>query len=342
VRLQLDVWVWRGDISESRHRVQAAVCDPDGRLEAATEDPARLTTFRSAAKPFQLLPLVERGHADRWGFGDEQLAVMAASHTGSAAHVALVSGILDRLGLTDRHLACGFHEPLDAASLARVRRGEDTRLALYNNCSGKHAGMLCLALSEGWPVEGYEKAGHPVQQLMRRTVAEMCGLAPEALIVSVDGCSASVFGVPLAAMARAYARLAAARPEGNDRERALHRIRSAMTRHPWAVGGEGRLSTAIMERTGDRAGGRIVAKGGAEGLECVGLPERRAGIAIKCEDGQARAVGPATLAVLEQLGELDGATLERLGEFRRPIVHNHAGLEVGCLEAVVKVLTPAI
>jgi L-asparaginase II len=341
VRLRLDVVVWRGGIPESRHRVQAAVCDPEGRLEAATNDPARLTTFRSAAKPFQLLPLVERGHADRWGFGDEELAVMAASHTGSAAHVARVSAILDRLGLTHRDLACGFHEPLDAASLARVRGGEDPRLSLYNNCSGKHAGMLCLALSEGWPVEGYEKPDHPVQQLMRRTVAEMCGLEPEALLVAVDGCSASVFGVPLAAMARAYARLAAARAEGDDRERALDRIRAAMTRHPWAVGGEGRLSTALMERGGERGAGRMVAKGGAEGLECVGLPARRAGVALKCEDGQARAVGPATLAVLELLGELDAPALERLHEFRRPIVHNHAGLEVGSLEAVVQVLAPA-
>jgi L-asparaginase II len=333
MRLQIDVLVWRGAIPESRHRVQAAVSDPAGRLEAGTEQADVFTTFRSATKPFQLLPLVERGHADRWRWSDEQLAIMSASHTGSRAHLDLVSGILDRLGLSDRHLACGFHEPLDPGSLAHP----EDRSALYNNCSGKHAGMLCLALSEGWPLEGYERPDHPVQQLMRHTVAELCGVSPESLAVAVDGCSVSVFGLPLAGMARAYARLAAAAPDGDQRERALSRIRGAMCAFPRAVGGEGRFSTVLMEATR----GRLVAKGGAEGLECVGLPARRLGVALKCEDGQVRGIAPATLALLEQLGELKDDELERLAASRRPVITNHAGLEVGALEALVRVLAPA-
>jgi L-asparaginase II len=259
---------------------------------------------------------------------------MAASHTGSPEHVALVAGMLARMGLSERHLACGYHEPLDHRSLARVRVHPETRSAVYNNCSGKHAGMLCLALSEGWPVEGYQRPEHPVQQLMRRTVAEVCGLEPESVAVAVDGCSVSVFGLPLHAMARAYARLAAAAADQGPRERALHRIRCAMCAHPWAVGGEGRFSTLLMERTG----GRLVAKGGAEGLECVGLPARRLGLALKCEDGQARGLAPATLALLEHLGDLSDGERARLGESRRPLVRNHAGLEVGALEAVVEEL----
>jgi L-asparaginase II len=337
MRLQIDVLVWRGAIPESRHRVQAAVCDPAGRLEAETEQADGYTTFRSAAKPFQLLPLVERGHADRWRWVDEQLAIMSASHTGSRAHLDLVSGILDRLGLTHRHLACGYHEPLDPESLAHVRAHPEDRSPLYNNCSGKHAGMLCLALSEGWPLEGYERPEHPVQQLMRRTVAELCGVSPDSLAVAVDGCSVSVFGLPLAGMARAYARLAAAAPDGDRRESALNRIRGAMCAFPRVVGGDGRFSTALMEATR----GRLVAKGGAEGLECVGLPGRRLGVALKCEDGQARGIAPATLALLEQLGELRADEVERLAASRRPVIANHAGLEVGALEAQVRVLAPA-
>jgi L-asparaginase II len=336
MRLQIDVLVWRGAIPESRHRVQAAVSDPTGRLEAGTEQPEFLTTFRSAAKPFQLLPLVERGHAEHWRWSDPQLAVMSASHTGSRAHVELVSGILERLGLGERHLACGFHEPADPDSLAHVRAHPEDRSPLYNNCSGKHAGMLCLALSEGWPVEGYERQDHPLQQLMRRTVAELCGVSPGSLTVAVDGCGVSVFGLPLAAMARAYARLAAAAPGGDARERALSRIRGAMCAFPRMVAGEGRFSTVLMESTR----GRLVAKGGAEGLECVGVPARGLGLALKCEDGQARGVGPASLALLEQLGELSVDELERLAASRRPMITNHTGLEVGALEAVIKVLAP--
>ena len=333
MRLQIDVIAWRGRIRESRHRVQAAVCDVAGRLELETAEPAAVTTFRSAAKPFQLLPLVERGHADRWGWTEEQLAVMAASHTGSPAHVALVTGILARLGLDDRALACGFHEPLDPVSLQRLESHPEERSALYNNCSGKHAGMLCLALSEGWPTEGYQHATHPVQELMKRTVAECCGVAAESMETAIDGCSVPVFGLSLAAMARGYARLAAATDEGDARTRALARIRRAMCTYPRAVGGEGRFSTVLMERTG----GRLVAKGGAEGLECVGLPARRLGVTLKSEDGGARALAPATIALLEHLEELTEAERAGLAPSRRPVVTNHAGLEVGALEAVIQV-----
>jgi len=337
MRLRIDATVWRGPIAESHHRFQAAVSAPDGVLAAETEEPRGVTTFRSAAKPFQLLPLVERGHAARWGFDDEVLAVMTASHTGSGYHVGLVRGILARLGLSERDLACGFHEPLDPESLAQIRMHPADRSPLYNNCSGKHAGMLALALAEGWPTRGYEQAGHPVQQLMQRTVAEACGVTPDSLSVGVDGCSVSVFGVPLSGMARAYARLASARADGDVRERAMARIRDAMQAWPRATGGAGRLSSELMERYP----GRLVAKGGAEGLECVGLLERNLGLALKCEDGQSRAIGPALLGLLEQLEALDVDEMAWLADLRRPVIRNHAGLEVGSLTAEVRVLEPA-
>jgi L-asparaginase II len=197
--------------------------------------------------------------------------------------------------------------------------------------------MLGLALSEGWPVEGYERRDHPVQRLMRETVAEMAGLPPEALGVAVDGCSVSVFSMPLASMARAYAGLATARPEGEARERALHRIGSAMRAHPEVVGGEGRFSTALMRDTG----GRLIAKGGAEGLECMGIPARGWGVAVKCEDGSGRAVAPAAVALLEQLDELGADELVRLSGSRRPVLRNVAGAEVGALEATIRVATPS-
>ena len=338
MRLQIEVVVRRGAIAESRHSFQAAVCDRAGRSVAGTAFAAHATTLRSAAKPFQLLPLVERGHADRLGLSEEELAIMTGSHTGSAYHVALVRGLLDRMGLEDRHLACGYHDPPDPDSHALLAAHPESRSPIYNNCSGNHAGMLCLAHCEGWPIEGYERAVHPVQQLMHGVVAEACGMEPGAVEVAVDGCGVSAFGMPLAAMARGYAALASARAEGGTRERALERIRSAMLRFPQAVGGHGRLSTAIMEA----GGARWVAKGGAEGLECVGIPGRGLGLALKCEDGQSRGLGPALVALLERLGEIAPSDLPRLRELRRPVVLSHAGLEVGCLEAaVVELPSPA-
>jgi L-asparaginase II len=334
MRVRLDVVVWRGTIPESVHRIQAVAVDAAGGEALATERPDLVTTFRSAAKPFQLLPLVERGHADRLGLSEEDLAVMCASHTGSEHHVRLVEAILARLGLDASALVCGFHDPVDSESLEMLARHPERRSRLYNNCSGNHTGMLCLARSEGWPVEGYERAEHPVQRLLRQTVAEVSGVAPAALEIAVDGCGVVVFGLPLKSMALAYARFATARADGAPRERALARIRAAMRAYPRTTGGAGRLSTELMERgAADR-----VAKGGAEGVECLALPSRGLGVALKCEDGQSRGLGPAVLAVLEQLGALESGERERLADLARPAVRNTLDAEVGMLVARVRQL----
>ena len=145
MRLEIDVVVWRGAIAESRHRMQAAACDAAGRCVAETAGARVSTTFRSAAKPFQLLPLVERGYAERFGLSDEDLAIMSGSHTGSPYHVGLVRRLLERFELTDRDLACGYHDPPDPDSLATLTAHPEARSPVYNNCSAKHAGMLCLA-----------------------------------------------------------------------------------------------------------------------------------------------------------------------------------------------------
>jgi L-asparaginase II len=337
LHLSLVVHVVRGGILESRHVCQAAVCDVEGRLHAGTEHSGRLTTLRSSAKPFQLLALVERGWADRFGFGDEQIAVMAASHTGSAHHRALVMGILQTLELEPRHLACGYHDPIDHESLAEVRLDPSLRSPIYNNCSGKHAGMLALARAEGWPVEGYERPDHPVQQAIRRVMSDLCGVPEGELKTATDDCGVPVYATTLPVIARLYARLASAADAGDARERALHRVRVAMTSYPQAVGGAQRFNTRLMEATR----GRLVAKGGAEGLECMGLPGRGLGLVVKCEDGANRAAGPASIALLEQLGILQESELAQLESLRVPRLRNHAGLEVGRLEAKAEVASPS-
>lgn len=333
MRLQAEVLVIRGHIAESRHRLQAVVIDAAGGTRAATAHPERVTSFRSAAKPFQLLPFVERGHADRLGVSEPELAIMAASHSGSRAHLRLVQGLLDRLGLPASALACGYHDPMDAESLADVRRDASLQGPLYNNCSGKHAGMLAFCRAEGWPVEGYEKPEHPLQQLMRRTVAECCEVPSETVLVGIDGCSVPVFGLSMTSMALGYARIAVAMARGGGlREQALQRIGRVMTRHPAVVEGDGRLATDIMLATR----GRLLAKSGAEGLLLVADPSRGEGVAIKCEDGAMRALGPAAVELLDVVGMLQRSEVDALAAHRRPLVLNAAGREAGHLEARVR------
>ena len=329
--MTIRVEVLRGGTVESEHVVEGVVVDARGHVRAATARPDRVTFFRSSAKPFQLVPLVERGHADALGLTDRHLALMSASHNGEPAHVEGTLEILERAGLSVSDLECGFHFPEDAAT-AEWLHGADPgeRTAAYHNCSGKHAGMVALARAEGWPVRGYTAPDHPVQQLLRETIAQVCGVDVSTMAYAVDGCSASIPALSLIAMARGYATMAAAHADGaTPRERALARIRAAMAAHPVMVAGHGRFCTDLMRLTG----GRLVTKTGAEGLQCVAVPGMNLGIAVKAVDGARRAVPPALVGWLAALGLIDRAEADALAPHAAPPVTNYRELVVGTLTA---------
>lgn len=314
---------------EAEHEALVVSWTPSGDGESSRED--LVTFFRSACKPFQALPLVERGHADRFGFGAKELAVMSASHNGAAEHVSVVRGMLDRIGLTEHHLLCGFHYPEDPEHDAALRKGALAPSPVYNNCSGKHAGMLALAVAEGWPVEDYVSFDHPVQQALLAAVAEVCGVDAHTMPLGVDGCSAANPAMPLSAMARGFSGFARARASGaaDARERSLARIREAMIAEPRMVAGQGRLCTDVLTA----GAGAVVTKTGAEGLQCLGFPATGEGVAVKVLDGSRRAVGPAVLAFLRDRDLLSSTALAALERWAHPSIQNHRGLVVGELRA---------
>jgi len=325
--MSIRVEVRRGGTLESEHVVEGAVVDAAGRVLAATERPDRVTFFRSSAKPFQALPFVERGHFDALGLGDRHLALMCASHNGEPAHVETAREILDAVGRDVSDLECGFHFPEHVAS-ADVLRGRDPSewTALHHNCSGKHAGMVALCVREGWPVRGYTQPDHPLQQLLRRTIAEECGVDEATTPFAIDGCSASIAAVPLLAMARGWARFAAALPAAADvRERSRARIRRAMAAEPWHVAGTGRFCTDFMRTLA----GRAVTKVGAEGLQCAAFPGRGLGVVVKAVDGARRATAPALVGWLAALGLVTREEAAALAEYAAPPVPNYRGLVVG-------------
>lgn len=318
----LDVIVTRGDLVESRHRVHAAVVDANGRLLVSARDPHLVAWWRSCAKPFQALPMVEDGHFETLGWGPSELALACASHGGEPEHVAIASAMLTRIGLEVGDLACGAHEPL-AARGARILRESGLRATrMHNNCSGKHAAMLARAVLERRPTEGYERHEHPVQRVARDSVARWTGLVAERVPLAVDGCGVTVFGVPLANMALSYARLAAAATRG---ESGPARVVSAMTAHPFLVGGTDRFDTLLMTA----CEGRVLCKIGAEGVHTLALVERGIGLALKVEDGHARAQYPAVLALLNSLGELPTELPDALREMTGRLIRNTRGEAVG-------------
>lgn len=320
----LDVIVTRGDRVESVHRVHAAVVDADGALLHSVRNPQLIAWWRSCAKPFQVMPFLASGGLDERGWGANELALACASHGGEPEHVALARQMLESMGLEEGDLACGPHEPLAARGAIVLRESGQRPSRLHNNCSGKHAAMLARALQQGVSAAGYERADHTVQQDCRRSVAEWTGVELESLGVAVDGCGVSVFALPLANMARSYAKLANQALHGHEPSR---RIVSAMTGQPFLVGGTDRFDTLLMEASG----GNVLSKIGAEGVHTFAIIDRAIGFAVKVEDGTPRAQFPAVLALLDAFGALPDTLPDSLAEFRQRTIRNTRGEEVGII-----------
>lgn len=328
------VTVTRGDLVESVHLVDAVVVDGAGKVLAAAGRPESVTYWRSSAKPFQALPLVRRLVDSSLELAEEEVAVMCASHSGEDAHVQQVEGLLERFGLDESYLRCGAHPPLHEPSAQSLWRAGQAPRPIHSNCSGKHSGMLVHAKLMGAELSTYLDPDHPVQQAILEVVAAFSGHPADQIGLSVDGCGAPVFALPLTAMATAYARLAA--PEDYFDEQTAQAARtvvSSMQRQPFFVAGSGRLCNALMEALAPS----VVAKGGAEGVYCVGLPAKGWGVALKVRDGAARGTGPSIIEIIAALGLLHSPAEEALAGHRYPVVRNVAGLTVGQVKAELSV-----
>lgn len=321
------VEVLRGALVESRHRGAVAVADAAGARVLSLGDGDKPIYPRSAVKAIQALPLIETGAAARFGLGEEELALACASHGGEPGHVAGVTRMLAAAGLDPGALECGAHWPGHPPSMQALARSGGGAAPIHNNCSGKHAGFLCDACAMGVPHRGYVVPDHPVQRAVKAVLEDLSGvtLGPSA----IDGCSVPTWPLPLAALARAFARFGTGAGLGPARARAAARVRAACAAKPWFVGGTGRFCTRVMEHFG----ARVFVKTGAEGTFCAALPELGYGIAVKCDDGAGRAAEvmiAATIARLVPLNAKDHAFMKPLV---RPDLRNWNEKTVGYLRA---------
>jgi L-asparaginase II len=301
------VRIVRSGLEESVHAGHVAVCDVDGRLIASAGDPHRQVFARSSMKPIQAS--VSLGHVGA-ELPDDLIAISSASHSAEPRHLTAVRRLLRAGGVTESALRCPPALPARAEDIARTGA---RRRSLFHNCSGKHAGMLAACAGAGWPLETYVESDHPLQRQIATTVERATDVHGPA--IGVDGCGVPVFGVPLRAMATAFARLT--RPErfGAIASNAT-RVVAAMRAHPFLIAGTNRTDTVLME-----AAGGVVSKGGAEALHCAGVLDRGIGVAVKIVDGSDRAAGPAivqALALLDALTADERAALEPFA--RRPVL----------------------
>lgn len=331
------VEVKRGSITESRHRGHIVVVDTHGNIIASLGAPENVTYLRSSAKPFQALPLLTSGAAERFDFTDREIALACGSHNGESIHTELAASMLRKIGLSPEALHCGVHEPYGTEAALELRmRGEHPN-ALHNNCSGKHAGMLAVALHLGAPIDNYESPENPVQKAIADAVSQFSGIEVTDMAVGVDGCAAPAFGVTVKAMALAYARLVSPPPSFDQTTRnACERIVRVMSAYPELIGGTSeRLDTELMRAVPRR----LVSKVGAEGVYTAGIRPNEEwpqglGLALKIEDGDDKRARPTVvIESLRQLGVLRDESLEAVAKYAFFPVKNRRGDVVGEITA---------
>jgi L-asparaginase II len=320
------VEVIRGPLVESQHRGAVAVADASGRLLLALGDVERPIYPRSAVKAMQALPLIESGAADAFALNEDELAVACASHSGDSIHIEAVRSLLAKVGLDENYLACGAHWPISEDTTRELLRSGQRPRAIHNNCSGKHAGMLATAVHLGLDPKGYERADHPVQIMIARIIAEICGVPLDRSRMGIDGCSVPTFALPLAALAAGFARLGNGEGLSPERASAARRLFHACFSEPEHVAGEGRFDTIVLRALSPTC----FSKGGAEGVHCASLPQLGLGIALKIDDGAKRGTELAMSEVIATL--LPGAGAAIAGQLEGEML-NWRGIAVGRVDA---------
>lgn len=314
--------VMRGDFIESMHVAYAVVVDGDGQIVKNWGDPDYLTCVRSALKPFQASAAVSAGATDAAGFTSAELALMCASHNGEEIHIQTAKEMLEKLGYDMSYYECGSHAPYDRKSKIELIKNSQEPTPLHNNCSGKHAGMLCLTKYLKADPAGYTNVEHPVQQAIMKQVMKFSEL--EDFPLAVDGCSAPVPFMTLYNIALMYQKLASV--DHKD----LSPLYDAMVSNPMLVAGTDRFDTDFIEAMK----GHAVTKVGGEAIRGIGFRKDDGsvlGIAIKMLDGNQRCVPSVALAVLENLKLLTSTVLEKLKKYSNITLKNHRLLEVGSI-----------
>jgi L-asparaginase II len=329
------VETFRGGTRECVYFGALAVSDASGRVLAQAGDPHWLTFTRSTLKPLQALPFVEAGGVQHFGLTPANLALLCASHNGETMHVQQVDDILGKAGVGYKRLQCGCHVPYFAELGAWPPPAPGSYDERHHNCSGKHSGFLAYCVQHGLDLDTYVAPAHPLQQAIRRSVADAVGLEESQLAMGIDGCSAPNYAMPLAHLAWGFARLASGTRDARYGD-SFAQLAQAMTGHPDLVSGTGRNDLAFMQ-----AGrGDWVTKVGAEGVQVVASRSRGEALAIKISDGNKLALFAATVEALDQLGWLDEEQRQALRPWRNETIASIKGAPVGERRPVFRLQTP--
>ena len=296
--------VTRNKYIESLHYGYICVVDSEGKVIYKKGDINTVFFFRSSAKPIQIIPFIQSGGAKAMGYTSKEIAIGCASHTGEPAHQETVLNVLKRLNLDVKDLRCGIKRPYNEDENNRLIFNEEKPSPLHSGCSGKHA-----AKHLGCDISDYNKASHPVQQEVLKTISFFTDQKIDKIPIGVDGCGLPIFILPIYNMALSYARLTrySQDPDSIYHE-ACKSVFEAMNEHPEMVAGTGEFCTELMQYTN----GKLIAKIGAEAVYCLGIKEKNLGICIKIADGSERAIYPVVMQLLLELNIISDNEYEKL------------------------------
>lgn len=323
--------VVRGSVVESYHEVIACVVDLHAKENAVWGNDSFVTYPRSAIKMLQALPLIESGAADYYNLTEQEISFACASHCGEKIHLELAMGWLKKINQTESSLVCAGHWPVHEASAHEMIRKNMKPTPIYNNCAGKHLGIVttCIHLKEN--PQGYQDYLHPSQKRLRTVLSEMMNVDYEKVPHGIDGCGILTYGVRIKDMAMGM--LSLVNPQmSSSRKIASQRILEAVKKYPAIMSGTDELSSQVMLKTQ----GRCVIKGGAEGVFCGLIPEKGVAFALKSVDGASRAVQVATSALLLKLGGITEKEFIELKSVTQPTLKNWSGQDVGLIRVGVQ------
>ncbi len=322
----------RGGVVESFHRGSICVVDKQGKIVFSLGNISQISFPRSALKFFQHIPLLISGAFDKFGFTEEELALMCGSHNGELMHIEQVKKMLATLDFSGDNLQCGAQQPTHKKDFIRLIKANEEPTSLHNNCSGKHSGFLAYCKFNNLSTTDYLNPEHLLHQEIKRITSLFYELPEEELVLGVDGCSAPIFGMPLYNQAIAYKNLICPEKFNNPEiTKACNRIVKAVTTYPMMVAGTKRYCTDLMSVTK----GRIVGKTGADGVYSLAIPEKEWGIAIKIDDGKMGPQYQVAHQLLKELELLSTYEIEQLEKYGNTSIINFAGNEVGDTHSVV-------
>jgi L-asparaginase II len=317
--------VYRGNTVESVHFGSIVVVDNKGQVQYYAGDPDLISYTRSSLKPFQAVPLTERGGLEKYGFDLKALAIMCGSHSGSSIHTEQVQKNLDKIGLDESYLQCGTHPPIDYRTFNILPTKDEVFTPIQHNCSGKHSGQLALALMLGCDPERYLDPDFEPQKIVKQAVSEICEISPDDMKLGTDGCSLPNYAFPIKNLALGFANIASLKTEGEVRKKAFQTIIEAVQTHPIMVSGEDRSDYYIMQALPKE----VFCKLGGEAIQGVGILDKGWGMAVKIGDGNFRALGPVVVEALRQIGVLPDSRLDFVKRIIKPNVYNNRDLLVG-------------